>query len=155
MLGATEVVSQPCLPSSVHSRAGRSEGHRGRNGHGDETIEVWSALDALVLKAAAILPRRPLAAGPLAALSSPPRFLRAAQRALKGWPRRKQEIAIAEMIGKVWTTRVLNLEKGEDPWALLGPNNPRAIHWVRYDRKIAGRARDLDGFGDRASRKRQ
>jgi hypothetical protein len=39
--------------------------------------------------------------------------------------------------------------------APLGPSIHRAILWVRYDRKIAGRARGFDAFDDRANRKRQ
>ena len=39
--------------------------------------------------------------------------------------------------------------------ALLGPNIHFAILWVRYDRKIAGRARGLGVFDDRANRLRQ
>lgn len=84
-----------------------------------------------------------------------PRALRAAQRAFKRWPRRKREDAIAEMVGKVWMTWTLNMEKGKEPLALLGPNIHWAILWVRYDRKIAGRARSFDVFDYRAGMKRQ
>jgi hypothetical protein len=84
-----------------------------------------------------------------------PRALRAAQRAFQRWPRRKREDAIAEMIGKVWATWVYNLEKGKDPLILLGPNIHFAILWVRYDRKIAGRARAFDVFDYRANMRRQ
>jgi hypothetical protein len=80
---------------------------------------------------------------------------RAAQRAFKAWHSRKREDAIAEMVGKVWATWVYNVEKGKDPVALLGPNIHWAILWVRYDRKIAGRARTPDVFDYRAGLKRQ
>jgi hypothetical protein len=80
-----------------------------------------------------------------------PRALRAAQRAFKRWPRRKREDAIAKLVGKVWMTWVLNMEKGKDPLALLGPNIHWAILWVRNDRKIAGRARGFDVFDYRAN----
>jgi hypothetical protein len=84
-----------------------------------------------------------------------PRALRAAQRAFKRWPRRKREDAIAEMVGRVWMTWVLNMEKGKGPLGLLGPNIHWAILWVRYDRKIAGRARGFHVSDDRPNRKRQ
>ncbi len=84
-----------------------------------------------------------------------PRALRAAQRAFRRWPRRKKEDAIAECLAKVWMTWVLNREKGKDPLALLGPNIHFAILWVRYDRRIAGRARGFDVFDYRAGMRRQ
>src|SRR5271157_5441064 len=83
-----------------------------------------------------------------------PRALRAAQRAFKRWPRRKREDAIAERVGKVWMTWVLNMEKGKDPVALLGPNIHFAILRVRHDRKNAGRARGFDMFDGRANSER-
>jgi hypothetical protein len=58
-------------------------------------------------------------------------------------------------VAKVWATRVFNLETGKDSVALLGPNIHRAILWVGYDRRIAGRARGFDVFDDRAKMKRQ
>src|SRR5919199_1068380 len=80
---------------------------------------------------------------------------RAARRAFRKWHSRKREDAIAEMVGKVWATWRYNLEKGKDPVALLGPNIHWAIMWVRYDRKIAGRARTPDVFDYRAGLKQQ
>ena len=79
----------------------------------------------------------------------------AARRAFKTWHFRKREDAIAEMIGKVWATWVYNVEKGKDPVALLGPNIHWAILWVRYDRKLAGRARSFDVEDYRANMTRQ
>lgn len=84
-----------------------------------------------------------------------PRAIRAAQRAFKRWHSRKREDAIAECVAKVWATWVYNLEKGKDPLALLGPNIHFAILFVRYDRKVAGRARGYDVFDYRAGMKRQ
>lgn len=83
------------------------------------------------------------------------RALRTAQRAFQRWPRRKREDANAECVAKVWATWVYNLEKVKDALALLGPNIHFAILWVRYDRKIAGRARGFDVFDYRANMKRQ
>jgi hypothetical protein len=75
-----------------------------------------------------------------------PRALLAAQRAFRRCPRRKREGAIAECVAKVSATWVHNLETGEDPLALLGPNIHWAIFFVRYDRKIAGRAGSFGAF---------
>jgi len=83
-----------------------------------------------------------------------PRALRAAQRAFKRWPRRKREDAIAEMVGKVWMTWVLTMERGKDSVALLGPNIHFAMLRVRHHRKNAGGARGFDMFDDRANRER-
>jgi hypothetical protein len=83
------------------------------------------------------------------------RTLRAARKAFRGWHSRKRDDAIAEMLAKVWATWVYNLEKGKDPVALLGPNIHFAILWVRYDRRIAGRARNIDVFDYRSRMNRQ
>lgn len=80
---------------------------------------------------------------------------RAARRAFRKWHERKRDDAIAECVGKVWATWVYNLAKGKDPVALLGPNIRFAILWVRYDRKVAGRARSFDIFDYRAGMTRQ
>jgi hypothetical protein len=84
-----------------------------------------------------------------------PRALRAARRAFKRWHSRKRDDAIAECLAKVWATWTFNLENGKDPVALLGPNIHFAILFVRYDRKVAGRARSFDVFDYRANMRRQ
>ena len=83
------------------------------------------------------------------------RTLSAARRAFRSWHSRKREDAIAEMLAKVWATWVYNLEKGKDPVALLGPNIHFAIMFVRYDRRVAGRARSFDIYDYRAKMNRQ
>jgi len=83
------------------------------------------------------------------------RTLDAARVAFRGWHARKREDAIAEMLAKVWATWRYNLEKGKDPVALLGANIRWAVLWVRYDRRVAGRARSFDVFDYRAGMKRQ
>ena len=83
------------------------------------------------------------------------RTLNAARAAFRGWPAWKRDDAVAEMLGKVWATWHHNVEAGKDPVALLSANIHWAILWVRYDRKIAGRARSFDVFDYRAKMKRQ
>jgi hypothetical protein len=81
--------------------------------------------------------------------------LAAAKRAFRKWHERKRDDAVAEMVAKVWATWRFNVEKGKDPVALLGANIHWAILWVRYDRRIVGRARSIDVFDYRAQMKRQ
>ncbi|MEO6808380.1 MAG: hypothetical protein ABI353_04640 [Isosphaeraceae bacterium] len=83
------------------------------------------------------------------------RAMKVAKRAFRRWPERKREDAIAEFVAKVWATWVYNVEKGKDPVALLGPNMHWAILWVRYDRKVSGRARTPDVYDYRAGLRRQ
>jgi hypothetical protein len=83
------------------------------------------------------------------------RTLGAARRAFRGWHSRKRDDAIAECLAKVWATWVFNLEKGKDPVALLGANVHFAILFVRYDRRVAGRARSFDVYDYRAGLRRQ
>src|SRR5579871_3567825 len=70
--------------------------------------------------------------------------LRAARRAFWGWHPRKREDARAEYMGKVWDQWWRLLERGKDPEPLLYPLLFWAKRWVRYDRRIAGRPRNLD-----------
>ena len=83
------------------------------------------------------------------------RTLNAARKAFKGWHERKRDDAVAEMVAKVWATWRFNVEKGKDPVALLGANIHWAILFVRYDRKVAGRARSFDVEDFRSGMRRQ
>ena len=83
------------------------------------------------------------------------RTLDAARKAFRHWRSWKRDDAVAERVAKVWATWTYNLAKGKDPVALLGPNLRWAILWVRYDRRIAGRARSFDVYDHRARMKRQ
>lgn len=69
---------------------------------------------------------------------------RAARRAFKRWHERKKDDAVQEACSKMWYSWRCCLEKGKDPAGMIGP----LIHWsimhVRYDRRIAGRPRNLD-----------
>ena len=83
------------------------------------------------------------------------RTLDAARTAFRRWHSRKRDDAVAEMLAKVWATWVYNLEKGKDPVALLGANVRLAVLWVKYDRRIAGRARNIAVFDYRAGMRYQ
>jgi hypothetical protein len=73
-----------------------------------------------------------------------PFALRAARRAFKRWPDRKKDDAQAEFMAKMWDQWKRLLDKGRDPEPLLWPLIHWAKQWVRYDRRIAGRPRNID-----------
>ncbi len=83
------------------------------------------------------------------------RTLDAARTAFKKWHERKRDDAIAEMVAKMWDQWIRLVERGKDPERMLGTLIKWAILWVRYDRKIAGRARSYDVFDYRAGMRRQ
>ena len=69
---------------------------------------------------------------------------RAARRAFKKWHDRKKDDAIQEALSKMWYQWRCCLEKEKDPESMIGPLIHWAIMHVRYDRKIAGRGRNID-----------
>jgi hypothetical protein len=69
---------------------------------------------------------------------------RAAQRAFKRWPEHKQADAVQEFLAKMWDSWRRLLERGRDPEPLLWSQIHWAKQWVRYDRRLAGRPRNLD-----------
>ena len=83
------------------------------------------------------------------------RTLEAAGAAFKGWHERKREDAIGEMMAKMWDQWSRLLKRGKDPERMVGTLLKWAILWVRYDRKVAGRARSYDVFDYRAGMNRQ
>jgi hypothetical protein len=70
--------------------------------------------------------------------------VRAAKRAFRGWPDSKRDDAEAEFIGKVWDQWWRVVERGKDPEPMLYPFLHWAKRWVAYDRRIAGRPRNID-----------
>src|SRR3954464_15757977 len=82
------------------------------------------------------------------------RTLEAARTAFKGWHERKRDDAIGEMMVKMWDQWIRLVERGNDPERMTGRLIQWAILWVRYDRRVAGRARSYDVFDYRAGRKR-
>ncbi len=70
--------------------------------------------------------------------------LRAAQRAFRRWHPSKRDDAEAEFLAKLWDQWKRLLERGRDPEPLLFPLLFWAKRWVQFDRRIAGRPRNLD-----------
>ncbi len=70
--------------------------------------------------------------------------MRAAKRAFRRWPASKREDAEAEFMGKVWDQWWRVVERGKDPEPMLYPLLHWAKRWVQYDRRIAGRPRNID-----------
>ncbi|MDB5352699.1 MAG: hypothetical protein JWN86_3946 [Planctomycetota bacterium] len=83
------------------------------------------------------------------------RTLDAAKRAFKGWHERKRDDAVSEMVAKMWDQWSRLLERGKDPEGMVKTLIKWAILWVRYDRKVAGRARGIDVYDYRAGMTRQ
>ena len=84
-----------------------------------------------------------------------PRTLRAAQRAFKSWHERKRADAIQESVAKLWDEWLRLVNRGKNPEPLLNGLIKFAILWVRYDRRLAGRARSFDVMDYRAGMKQQ
>lgn len=72
-----------------------------------------------------------------------PVAFRAARRAFRGWPERKRDDAEAEFMAKMWDQWKRLLERGRDPEPLLWPLIHWARQWVRYDRRLSGRPRNI------------
>jgi hypothetical protein len=69
--------------------------------------------------------------------------LRAAKRAFR-WHASKQDDAQAEFMAKMWDQWRHLVERKRDPEPLLYPLIHWAKRWVQYDRRIAGRPRNID-----------
>lgn len=83
------------------------------------------------------------------------RIMKAATRAFGGWHSRKKDDAIAECMAKAWLQWYRLLVRGRDPEPMLNAIIGYATLWVKYDRRIAGRARSFDLFDYRANMNRQ
>jgi len=84
-----------------------------------------------------------------------PTTLRAAQRAFKSWHERKRADAIQESVAKLWDEWVRLVNRGKNPEPLLNGLIKFAILWVRYDRRLSGRSRNIDVMDYRAGMKQQ
>ena len=58
-------------------------------------------------------------------------------------------------LAKLWQQWVLLVNRGRNPEPLLNGLIKYAILWVRYDRRIAGRARNIDVTDYRSGMKQQ
>jgi hypothetical protein len=79
-----------------------------------------------------------------------PRTMTAAKRAFYGWHSRKKEDAEAELVGKVWHSYRALLKRGKNPEPMISGLIKYAILWVKYDRRIAGRSRNIDIYDYRS-----
>ena len=71
------------------------------------------------------------------------RTMMAAKRAFYGWHTPKQDDAVQECMAKIWDSWSRLLVRGRDPAPMTSGLIKFAILWVRYDRKIGGRARNI------------
>jgi hypothetical protein len=78
------------------------------------------------------------------------RTVTSAKRAFYGWHTPKQDDAVQECLGKMWDSWSRLLMRGRDPEPLLTGLIKYAVLWVRYDRKLGGRARRPDVYDYRA-----
>ncbi len=81
--------------------------------------------------------------------------MRAAQRAFKSWHERKRQDAVQECMAKMWDQWVRLVNRGRNPEPLLNGLIKYAILWVKYDRRLSGRARNIDVMDYRAGMKQQ
>ena len=83
------------------------------------------------------------------------RTMAAARTAFKRWHRRKRDDAVSEMTAKMWDQWSRLLVRGKGPERMLKTLLKWAILWVRYDRRVAGRAKNIDVYDYRAGMRRQ
>jgi hypothetical protein len=84
-----------------------------------------------------------------------PATLKAAKRAFWHWKSNKRDDAIQECLAKMWDQWSRLLANGKNPEKMIGSLIKFAILWVRYDRKIGGRARTPDIYDYRSGFKQQ
>ena len=83
------------------------------------------------------------------------RTLAAARKAFRSWHVRKQEDAIQETLTKMLDQWLRLVQRGGNPEPIIGGMIRYALMFVRYDRKVAGRARRPDVFDYRSPLKQQ
>jgi hypothetical protein len=84
-----------------------------------------------------------------------PATQKAAKRAFWHWREHKRDDAIAEATAKMWDSWSRLLLRGKNPETMIGSLIKFALLWVRYDRRIAGRARTPDVYDFRSGFKQQ
>ena len=84
-----------------------------------------------------------------------PRALKAAQKAFKSWHERKRQDSIQECLAKLWHEWICLVNRGRNPEPLLNGLIKFAILWVKYDRRLSGRSRNIDVMDYRAGMKQQ
>ena len=84
-----------------------------------------------------------------------PKTLKAAHKAFKSWHERKRQDAVQECLAKMWDQWIRLVNRGRNPEPLLNGLITFAILWVRYDRRLSGRSRNIDVMDFRAGMKQQ
>jgi hypothetical protein len=84
-----------------------------------------------------------------------PATLKAAKRAFWTWPEHKRDDAVQECLAKMWDQWSRLVQNEKTPEKMLGSLIKFAILWVKYDRKIGGRARTPDIYDYRSGFKQQ
>ena len=84
-----------------------------------------------------------------------PRALKAAHKAFKSWHEPKRQDAVQECMAKMWDQWIRLVNRGRNPEPMLNGLIKCAVLWVRYDRRLSGRARNIDVTDYRANMKQQ
>jgi hypothetical protein len=83
------------------------------------------------------------------------RTVAAARKAFRSWHICKREDAVQEAVVKMLDQWLRLVQRGGDPEPIIGGMIYHALMFVRYDRKVAGRARRPDVFDYRSGLKQQ
>jgi hypothetical protein len=83
------------------------------------------------------------------------RTLATARKAFRSWHVRKHEDAIQETLTKMLDQWIRLVQRGGNPEPIIGGMIRYALMFVRYDRKVVGRARQPDVFDYRSPLKQQ
>ena len=75
------------------------------------------------------------------------RTVAAARKVFRSWHICKREDAVQEAVVKMLDQWLRLVQRGGDPEPIIGGMIYHALMFVRYDRKVAGRARRPDVFG--------
>jgi len=83
------------------------------------------------------------------------RTVAAARKAFRSWHSSKREDAVQEAVVKMFDQWIRLIQRSGDPEPILGGMIYHALMFLRYDRKVAGRARRPDVFDYRSGLKQQ
>ena len=83
------------------------------------------------------------------------RTVAAARKAFRSWHSSKREDAVQEAVVKMFDQWIRLVQRGGDPEPILGGLIHFAIMFVKYDRRVAGRARQPDVYDFRSGLKQQ
>jgi hypothetical protein len=84
-----------------------------------------------------------------------PRALKAAHKAFKSWHEPKRQDSVEECLAKMWDQWIRCVNRGKNHEPLLNGLIKYAILWVKYNRRLSGRARNIDVTDYRSSMKQQ